>query len=264
MIYETIGKNIKHFRTECKMTQGELADLLFISPQMISRYENHMAAPDVATVAKLCSVFHISMDVLCGLDRTSKDRSVGRLAEKYSGKTPGDFSVLRKQYEEFLKEAAEYWNDDRIMKIQLSLLEELHDRIENENHHREINEQIFECATRILDLSRDEELRSSANYRMAIYFSETPFEDKNYQKNLSLSREYLKKVLLCTYFPEYTPFIGMDVRSETYTQAQTDNIAFFANKLYHAIQQFIRKNTEKDSFSNYNALLCHLATLLGK
>lgn len=264
MIYETIGKNIKHFRTECKMTQGELADLLFLSPQMISRYENHMAAPDVATVAKLCAVFHISMDVLCGLDRTSKDRSVGRLTEKYSGKTSGDFSVLRKQYEEFLKEAAEYWNDDRIMKIQLSLLEELHDRIENENHHREINEQIFECATRILDLSRDEELRSSANYRMAIYFSETPFEDKNYQKNLRLSGEYLKKVLLCTYFPEYTPLVGMDVRSETHTRAQTKNILFFATKLYHALQQRNRGNAENNALANEKALLCHLATLLEK
>jgi len=51
MIYETIGKNIKLFRKEFKMTQSELADLLFISPQMVSRYENNIVAPDIATVA---------------------------------------------------------------------------------------------------------------------------------------------------------------------------------------------------------------------
>ena len=49
MIYETIGKNIKLYRKEFKMTQSELADLLFISPQMVSRYENNIAAPDIAT-----------------------------------------------------------------------------------------------------------------------------------------------------------------------------------------------------------------------
>ena len=122
MIYETIGKNIKFFRKELKMTQSELADLLFISPQMVSRYENNIAAPDIATVAKICSIFHISIDILCGLESTSKDKRINDLSEKYTQKMQGDFSALRKNYEDFLLDAADIMNDDRVMKMQLSLL----------------------------------------------------------------------------------------------------------------------------------------------
>ena len=70
---------------------------------------------------------------------------------------------------------------------------------------------------------------------------------------------------MCTYFPEYTPLIGIDIRSETYSSVQMDNIEFFANKLYNAIQQLLRKDAE-DSFLSvkYNALFCGLANFLDK
>jgi hypothetical protein len=204
------------------------------------------------------------MDILCGFDSTSKEKRINYLSEKYSQKTQGNFSTLRKEYEDFLIDAIDIMNDDRVMKIQLSLLENLHDNIENENQHREINEKIFECATRILDISQDEEIRSYANYRMAIYFCETPFKNDNYQKNLDLSKEYLRKVLMCTYFPEYTPLIGIDIRSEKYSKVQMDNIEFFANKLYNAIQQLLRKDAEDNLSVKYNALFCGLENFLDK
>ena len=264
MIYQTIGNNIRYFRKERGMTQNELADLLFVSPQMVSRYETNAAAPDIAMLAKICSIFHVSMDILCGLDSTSRDKRIKCLTRKYSEKVQGSYGFLRENYENFLINASDVMNDDRMMRIQLSLLENLHDSIENENHHREINEKIFECATRVLDISQDEELRSYANYRLAIYFFETRFENENYQKNLNLSKEYLRKVLMCTYFPEYTPLIGVDIRSETYLKVQMDNIDFFARKLYNAIQQLLRKEAEDDLLAKYNALHCSLANLLEK
>ena len=264
MIYKTIGNNIKFLRKEHKMTQSELAELLFVSPQMVSRYENNGAAPDIVMLAQICQIFHVSMDTLCGLNSTSKDEQIKRLSEKYFCKAEDNFSTLYKQYENFIIDAVSYINDERVMKIQLSLLENLHDNIENEMQHREINEKIFECATRILDLSQDDELRSYANYRMAVYYCETPFENKDYQKNLCLSKEYLRKVLMCTYFPEYTPLIGIDIRSEKYSKVQMDNIEFFANKLYNAIQQLLRKDAEDNLSVKYNALFCGLENFLDK
>jgi len=46
---------------------------------------------------------------------------------------------------------------------------------------------------------------------------------------------------------------------------QMDNIEFFANKLYNAIQQLLRKDAE-DSFLSvkYNALFCGLENFLDK
>ena len=262
MIYKTIGNNIKFLRKEHKMTQSELAELLFVSPQMVSRYENNGAAPDIVMLAQICQIFHVSMDTLCGLNSTSKDKQINRLSEKYFCKAEDNFSTLYKQYENFIIDAVSYINDERVMKIQLSLLENLHDNIENEMQHREINEKIFECATRILDLSQDDELRSYANYRMAVYYSETPFENENYEKNLCLSKEHLRKVLLCTYFPEYTPMLGGDIRSEDYTRIQLNNMDFFANKLYKSIQQLRRSDKENGISSKYDELFCGLTKYL--
>lgn len=226
MIYQTIGKNIKQLRQERGMTQSELADHLFVSPQMVSRYENNSAAPDIAMLAKISTVFQVSLDVLCGLDNTSKEQCINCLLKKYAEKTYGSFAALNEKYENFLMESSEVSLDDRVMKIQLSLLENLHDNIENNKQHREINEKIFECASRILDISRDDELRSFANYRMALYYAETPFDSADFQKNLALSKDYLRKVLLCTYFPEYLPSIGTDMRSDEYIDVLNNHIAF--------------------------------------
>ena len=264
MIYQTIGNNIRYFRKERGMTQNELADLLFVSPQMVSRYETNAAAPDIAMLAKICSIFHVSMDILCGLDSTSRDKRIKCLTRKYSEKVQGSYGFLRENYENFLINASDVMNDDRVMRIQLSLLESLHDHIENEKHHQEINEEIFECASRILDISRDDELRSYANYRMALYYWETPFDSDDYQNNLKLSKEYLRKILLCTYFPDYTPLIGTDVRSEDYAETQIAHIDFFANQLYHAIQQLRRKDTETKYAIKYEDLFCCLRELLNE
>ena len=262
MIYQTIGKNIKQLRQERGMTQSELADHLFVSPQMVSRYENNSAAPAVAMLARISSVFQVSLDVLCGLDNTAKDRCINYLMEKYSDMRYDSFAVLNETYENFLIEASEVLLDDRIMKLQLLLLINLHDNIENNKQHREINEKIFECTSRILDISRDDELRSLANYRMALYYYETPFDSAEYHKNLALSKNYLRNVLLCTYFPEYQSTVGTDIRSDEYIDAQINHIKFFAGKLHKAIKQLRRSNSNPELNIKYDELFFCLTEML--
>ncbi len=262
MLYQTIGKNIKQLRQERGMTQSDLADRLFVSPQMVSRYENNSAAPDVSMLVKIGTVFHVSLDVLCGLDTTAKDKRINSLLEKYADMTYDSFAALNEKYENFLMESSEVSLDDRVMKIQLSLLENLHDNIENTQQHREINEKIFECASRILDISRDDELRSFANYRMALYYYETPFDSADYQKNLELSKDYIRKVLLCTYFPEYLPTIGTDMRSDAYIDVQINHIEFFVKKLHNAIKQLRRSNAAPELNIKYDELFSFLTEML--
>ena len=254
MIYQTIGRNIKRFRQENNMTQSELASLLFVSPQMISRYENNSAVPDIAMLAKICCVFHVSLDILCGMDSTSKEKHIQYLLDKYSDQACGSFSILNETYENFVIEASEVLNDDRILRIQLVLLENLHDNIENDEQHTTVNERIFECASRILDLSQNDELRSLANYRMALYYWETPFEAADYPNNLEISKEYLKNVLLCTYFPDYIPAIGANMHSDEYPKAQLNHIDFFGKRLYNAIKHVKRSETYLETTIKYDKL----------
>ena len=60
---------------------------------------------------------------------------------------------------------------------------------------------------------------------------------------------------MCTYFPEYTPLIGFDVRSEDYLKSQIGNIDFFAKNLYKAIQQLRQKDMEIIITAKYDELL---------
>ncbi|MGY3750058.1 helix-turn-helix domain-containing protein [Vagococcus acidifermentans] len=59
-----IGKVIKQKRTELNLTQEDLAKELFVSRQLISKWENGKSYPDLEQVVKLSERFNLSLDEL--------------------------------------------------------------------------------------------------------------------------------------------------------------------------------------------------------
>ena len=59
-----IGKQIKKYTTEMKLSQDELAEKIFVSRQTISNWENNKNYPDVKSLLLLSSVFNVSLDIL--------------------------------------------------------------------------------------------------------------------------------------------------------------------------------------------------------
>ena len=59
-----IGSKIKAARIEKKLTQEQVAELLGVSRQTISNWENEKSYPDLRTLVKISDMFHISLDVL--------------------------------------------------------------------------------------------------------------------------------------------------------------------------------------------------------
>ncbi|WP_041139591.1 helix-turn-helix domain-containing protein [Beduini massiliensis] len=57
----TIGEEIKNLRQQKGMTQQELADLLFITRQAISSYENSKTTPDLQTLQRLGDIFNTDL-----------------------------------------------------------------------------------------------------------------------------------------------------------------------------------------------------------
>lgn len=55
----TIGKNIKEIRQARGMTQAQLADLLGVTPAMISQYENNPNPPKIGTLEKIASALNV-------------------------------------------------------------------------------------------------------------------------------------------------------------------------------------------------------------
>lgn len=63
-----IGKNIKRYRQEFNMTQEKLAELLNISVSAVSQWESEKTIPDISLIPTLCNLFHVSSDVLLGIN----------------------------------------------------------------------------------------------------------------------------------------------------------------------------------------------------
>ena len=59
-----IGKQIKKYRSEMKLSQDELAEKIFVSRQTISNWENNKSYPDVKSLLLLSSLFNVSLDIL--------------------------------------------------------------------------------------------------------------------------------------------------------------------------------------------------------
>ena len=59
-----IGKQIRKYRTELKLSQDELADRVYVTRQTISNWENDRNYPDIRSLVLLSKIFGVSLDIL--------------------------------------------------------------------------------------------------------------------------------------------------------------------------------------------------------
>ena len=64
---ETLGKRISANRKRLGMTQDRLAELLGVTAQAVSKWENDQSCPDISMLPKLAEIFGMSTDELLGL-----------------------------------------------------------------------------------------------------------------------------------------------------------------------------------------------------
>ena len=68
----SFGKRIKALRRNKDMTQEQLAEMLSVSPQAVSRWETDTAMPDISLIPAICNLFDTSADHLLGIDSENK------------------------------------------------------------------------------------------------------------------------------------------------------------------------------------------------
>ena len=94
-----LGKKIRQLRFKAGMTQEQLAEKLGIGPQSVSKWENAVAMPDIATLPLLAEIFGVSMDDL--FDLTNEQR-LNRIENRMDLEEDLPQDVFM-EYEEFLK-----------------------------------------------------------------------------------------------------------------------------------------------------------------
>ena len=93
----SLGNNIKVFRKKMGLTQEELAGILCVTSQAVSRWESETGLPDTAQIVPIAKALNVSTDSLFGLDANDYDKE---LAEEVNFKA----NSIRDQGEQ--KEAA--------------------------------------------------------------------------------------------------------------------------------------------------------------
>ena len=59
-----IAENIRFYRKQLGLTQGQLAEFLHGKKSLVSNYKNGYSTPDVYTLCRLAQIFEITLDEL--------------------------------------------------------------------------------------------------------------------------------------------------------------------------------------------------------
>ena len=78
MIVEVIIMNnrIRHFRLKSKLTQQQLADLMDVTRQAVTRWESGTVEPSTENLITLAQIFDCSVDELVGNDYSSSNEKI--------------------------------------------------------------------------------------------------------------------------------------------------------------------------------------------
>ncbi|MBQ8604103.1 MAG: helix-turn-helix transcriptional regulator [Oscillospiraceae bacterium] len=80
----SIAKNIKELRTEKGWTQQQLADMLFVTRQAVSNWENGKTEPDADTLMKIADIMQVDVNKIIGDNTTEGNGTALSLNEKKS------------------------------------------------------------------------------------------------------------------------------------------------------------------------------------
>lgn len=70
---QTIGEKIAELRKELNMTQEQLANVIGVSSQAISKWENNITMPDIMLLPLIANVFNVKVDDLFSIKEIKKD-----------------------------------------------------------------------------------------------------------------------------------------------------------------------------------------------
>ena len=78
-----LGKTLKRLRREKDITQEELAEILGVSFQSVSRWELGVCYPDMALLPAIASFFNITVDALLGIDDVTARQKVEQYLSRF-------------------------------------------------------------------------------------------------------------------------------------------------------------------------------------
>jgi len=85
-----IGEVIKSRRKKRNITQAELAELLSVTPQAVSRWEMGISYPDIAMIPKISEILWVTADELLGIRPLNPNRECGEDMDEFLNQSQAD------------------------------------------------------------------------------------------------------------------------------------------------------------------------------
>lgn len=155
----SFGNIIKKLRQDRKLTQEQLAEVLSISPQAISRWETNLALPDISLLPTLANYFDVTTDYLLEVDISKKEKEINKYLKEaisYTGKGMWTTGI------EILREAIKKYPNAYKLINELAYAIFCSPQETNEELSKEAIDEIIKLEEIILANSNDNELRNVA------------------------------------------------------------------------------------------------------
>lgn len=171
-----IGKNLKKLRIKRDLTQEQLAEILNVSPQAISRWENASTYPDITMLPFIANYYDVSVDELIGMEEIRNSINLNEIfpnVHKLRSCGQHDKAI------NLLREATRIYPNSNGILAELALTLTLKDNIES--NVELVNEAIL-LSERVLENSTSTKLRSSVMANLCFLY----LKANNQEKALSL------------------------------------------------------------------------------
>ena len=197
MIPMTFGQRIRALRRDAGLTQENLAELLSISPQAVSRWETDAVMPDISLLPPLCNLFGVSADHLLGMETYEKDLRRAEFDEAFRDYWKHDDK--EKNYEIACRAAAEYPGDLPYLEWLASAECYVAFLREDDGAYRTLLESAVQHYRTVLDRADEEKLLAKARYGIVLalhYLGRNP-EAKTYAGSEQDERKRDELLALC-------------------------------------------------------------------
>ncbi|MBR6682202.1 MAG: helix-turn-helix transcriptional regulator, partial [Clostridia bacterium] len=174
-----VGDTIKKLRKEREITQEEFAEILGVSCQSISRWENNSCYPDIELIPTIAAFFDISIDKLMGVDDATEKKAVDQYLKVFQteisvGNIDNCIRIARAGVAEFPN------NYTLLNKLMYALFVACSDDADIPNwkeNQIKYDAEIVSIGERIIKYCPNEKIKREATDRLAFHHSEMGRKD---------------------------------------------------------------------------------------
>ena len=174
-----IGETIKKLRKERDITQEEFAEVIGVSCQSVSRWENNSCYPDIELIPTIAAFFDISTDKLMGIDDVAEKKAVDKYLQDFQsaisvGNIDDCIRIARAGVAEFPNN---YTLLNKLMYALFVATSDDADIVDWEENRQKYDAEIVALGERIVKYCSDAKIKLEATNRLAFHHSEMGRKD---------------------------------------------------------------------------------------